>query len=177
MKMNFFGKVTLTGACVVGLALGCSSESDSGTTSATTATSTATTSTAVTTSSATGGGAGAGGDMTTGAGGSAASSCAMGIDTPCEQCGFAKCKTEAQACADNSTCDASGEPTGGCLALVSCAAVTCQGDIACIASMCTKELQSAGGFAGAGTAAAQSLGTCVQNNCSNECLPGAGGSN
>jgi hypothetical protein len=83
--------------------------------------------------------------------------------------------TEALACADESTCDAAGEPTGGCLALVNCAALNCNADLSCIFDKCAKELESAGGIAGAGTAAAQTLGTCVQEKCSNECLTGAGG--
>lgn len=83
--------------------------------------------------------------------------------------------TEALACADESTCDAMGEPTAGCLALVNCAALKCNADVACVIDKCAKELESAGGIAGAGTAAAQALGTCVQGKCSNECLAGAGG--
>jgi hypothetical protein len=102
-----------------------------------------------------------------------------GIDNPCEQCGAAKCAKEAEQCAASSTCDEKGEPEGGCLALVQCAAVKCGGgdDVQCVLSMCGDELASAGGVSGAGTAAAQALGACIGTSCANECLSmGTGGS-
>jgi hypothetical protein len=101
--------------------------------------------------------------------------CAQGLDTACEKCGAEKCMKEALACADESQCDANGEPTGGCLALVNCAALECNADLACVIDKCAKQLESAGGIAGAGTAAAQALGTCVQGSCATECLAGTGG--
>ncbi len=67
-------------------------------------------------------------------------------------------------------------PTGGCLALVECAATKCGGaDQICVLTMCGNELQSAGGPSGDGTAAALELGSCVQKNCSTECTAQGGG--
>jgi hypothetical protein len=125
-----------------------------------------------------GNGAGAGsvgGNAGGGAVGGGSGNCTAGLDTPCEQCGAMSCPTEAQACADESTCDIDGTPTAGCLALVTCAAELCGGgDIACIASMCSDELGSCS--PGACQDAAQGLGDCITANCSAECGGGAGGS-
>ncbi len=168
--MNHATKLIFAGATVFAWTLGCST--DDTTTATATATTTTSASTATASTSATAGAGGA-----TGGAGGGAGNCAQGADSPCEICGKAKCNTEALACAKNSECAANGDALSGCLLLVNCSATKCNGDPICTVSMCTKELESAGGLAGPGTAAAQALGMCVQGNCQAECLPmGTGGS-
>lgn len=174
MNTKLFGTLVLAGVTSLAMAVGCGGDDDGTTTSSTS------TGSSMTTSSASGGGSSSGNtssssDASSGSTPSGGGTCAQGLDTECEKCGAAKCMTEALACADSSTCDGSGEPTGGCLALVNCAALKCNADITCVLDKCAKELESAGGIAGAGVAAAQALGTCVQGQCMNECLAGAGG--
>lgn len=169
MNAKVFGTLVLTGLTSLVISAGCGSDDSSTDTAAATTSTASSTSTSNASSSASTGG---GSDATTTSTG--AGTCAQGLDTACEQCGAAKCMSEALACADESSCDANGEPTSGCLALVNCAALQCNADLTCVLDKCAKELESAGGIAGAGTAAAQALGTCVQSNCEAECL-GAGG--
>jgi hypothetical protein len=102
-----------------------------------------------------------------------------GFDPMCEQCTIDNCMNESLGCANESMCDAAGNPTAGCLALASCARENCadapQLEL-CVAMMCPDELESAGGPAGAGTMALQDLYGCVQTNCVTECgIGGAGG--
>jgi hypothetical protein len=98
--------------------------------------------------------------------------CTASFDTPCETCGASACSAETQACIGQSTCDALGEPTAGCLALVQCATEKCGGfDLACIVSMCGDELGSCSGEC---QSVASNLGECVTTNCSAEC-GGTGG--
>jgi hypothetical protein len=106
-----------------------------------------------------------------GAGG--ANPCEGSIDTPCEQCAATKCHDQAKKCAATSTCMPDGTPTGGCLALVSCAASKCTKmgmlDQPCVFSNCSAELASAGGFSGEGTQNAIALGQCLNQYCMKEC--------
>ncbi|HZO16095.1 MAG TPA: hypothetical protein VFB62_22630 [Polyangiaceae bacterium] len=148
---------TLTGASVVSVLQACGDDSDTSENGSSTTTTTTTSTNA-----------------STGAG---MNTCQMGINTPCEMCASTECTDLALACAEVSECDASGEPTGGCLALITCAALSCDppDDALCVASMCADELESAGGPSGEGTAAAQELGGCVQMNCDMECSQGGGG--
>jgi hypothetical protein len=70
------------------------------------------------------------------------------------------CATEEATCCN----------TTGCQALVECVAGNCPNAmISCILQNCQTEYNDAGGFSGAGTAAASDLGTCSQNNCANSC--------
>jgi hypothetical protein len=106
-------------------------------------------------------------------GGGSTGNCQAGIDNPCEMCAAANCTTEAQACADASTCTATGEATDGCLALVNCAAEKCGGgDIACVTMMCSNELS---GCSGDCLSTAQALGDCVTAECAADCSQGGAG--
>ncbi|MSP23905.1 MAG: hypothetical protein EXR75_01830 [Myxococcales bacterium] len=161
-------------ACFIGLAWGCGD-----------ATTSAGGSSDAATTSAAGGSDGSGGNSTTvttaNAGGGAATAtsgqgggaplCGQGmIDNACEKCAAAKCTAEAKGCAMASECDDAGMVTGGCLALVNCAATKCGGsDLGCILVMCSEELKSAGGPNGAGGVAAKALGECVTKSCATEC--------
>ena len=169
MNITLIGTLVAAGVTSLAMAVGCGGDDGGDTSSATSSTGATGMTTSASSASASSGG------MSTSSAATGGGTCAMGLDTECEKCGAAKCMTEALACADESTCDAMGEPTAGCLALVNCAALKCNADLPCILDKCAKELESAGGIAGAGTAAAQALGTCVQGKCSNECLAGAGG--
>src|SRR5262245_1374787 len=100
MNKTFYGGllVTLTGARVVSALQACGDDE-------TTSEQGSTTTTSSTTST----------NASTGAG---MNTCQMGINTPCEMCASTECTDLALACAEVSECDASGEPTGGCLALI-----------------------------------------------------------
>lgn len=97
------------------------------------------------------------------------SSCEKGLGTPCDGCLGASCKAELDACLSESTCDASGTPLVGCLALQACARGTCAWDAACIVEKCGVELDQAGGLGGTAYDAAKALDGCGQTSCASDC--------
>jgi hypothetical protein len=105
------------------------------------------------------------GPATSGVG--AAGPCAVAPDT-CHQCASNNCGSELMSCIVETTCDGSGKPVAGCLALVDCALANCPGgDLGCIAMVCGDEL---GSCSGSCTGAAQDLGNCMQQNCGMACF-------